>query len=100
MGSSLTPTAVGAPMEVVHSLVKTQPRLTGLRHMFADRWQNRSSKAVCANEPLSNCPMQLVLRSLCPFVETYGTEQNALSAEDITNIIKIEFDCRPGAIAT
>merc|ERR1711882_23054 len=33
------------------------------------------------------------------FVETYGTEQGALSADDITNVIKMEFDCRPGAIA-
>merc|ERR1712024_116368 len=31
--------------------------------------------------------------------ETYGTEQGALTAEDITNVIKIAFDCRPGAIA-
>ena len=34
--------------------------------------------------------------SLC--VETYGTEQSALTADDITNVIKIAFDCRPGAI--
>ena len=32
-------------------------------------------------------------------METYGTEQKALTADDITNIIKIELDCRPGAIA-
>merc|ERR1711871_1017209 len=32
-------------------------------------------------------------------VETYGTEQGNLTADDITNVIKIEFDCRPGAIA-
>merc|ERR1711988_1743218 len=32
--------------------------------------------------------------------ETYGTEQGSLTADDITNIVKIEFDCRPGAIAT
>jgi S-adenosylmethionine synthetase len=32
-------------------------------------------------------------------VETYGTEQGALTPVDITNIIKIAFDCRPGAIA-
>merc|ERR1712049_59468 len=31
--------------------------------------------------------------------ETYGTEQGNLSADDITNVIKISFDCRPGAIA-
>merc|ERR1712176_1302498 len=40
-----------------------------------------------------------VAKPLSLFVETYGTEQGALSAEDITNVIKIAFDCRPGAIA-
>merc|ERR1711877_79955 len=40
-----------------------------------------------------------VAKPLSLFVETYGTEQGSLSAVDITNIIKIEFDCRPGAIA-
>jgi len=40
-----------------------------------------------------------VAKPLSVFVETYGTEQGALSADDITNIIKVEFDCRPGAIA-
>merc|ERR1712048_40175 len=39
-----------------------------------------------------------VAKPLSLFVETYGTEQGALSAEDITNVIKIAFDCRPGAI--
>merc|ERR1711887_124497 len=40
-----------------------------------------------------------VAKPLSLFVETYGTEQGALSAVDITNVIKIAFDCRPGAIA-
>merc|ERR1719439_388927 len=40
-----------------------------------------------------------VAKPLSLFVETYGTEQGSLSAEDITNAVKIEFDCRPGAIA-
>jgi len=40
-----------------------------------------------------------VAKPLSLFVETYGTEQGDLSADDITNIIKMEFDCRPGAIA-
>jgi len=40
-----------------------------------------------------------VAKPLSLFVETYGTEQGSLTAVDITNIIKIEFDCRPGAIA-
>jgi len=38
-------------------------------------------------------------KPLSLFVETYGTEQGALTASDITNILKIEFDARPGAIA-
>jgi len=40
-----------------------------------------------------------VAKPLSLFVETYGTECGALTAEDITNVIKIAFDCRPGAIA-
>jgi len=40
-----------------------------------------------------------VAKPLSLFVETYGTEQGALTADDITKIIKVEFDCRPGAIA-
>merc|ERR1739847_240699 len=40
-----------------------------------------------------------VAKPLSLFVETYGTEQGELSAADITNVIKIAFDCRPGAIA-
>merc|ERR1712193_558744 len=40
-----------------------------------------------------------VAKPLSLFVETYGTEQGSLTAEDITNVIKVEFDCRPGAIA-
>jgi len=40
-----------------------------------------------------------VAKPLSLFVSTYGTEQGALTPDDITNIIKINFDCRPGAIA-
>jgi len=40
-----------------------------------------------------------VAKPLSLFVETYGTEQGALTGVDITNVIKIAFDCRPGAIA-
>merc|ERR1712193_392493 len=40
-----------------------------------------------------------VAKPLSLFVETYGTEQGLLSANDITNILKINFDARPGAIA-
>merc|ERR1711976_1150298 len=40
-----------------------------------------------------------VAKPLSLFVETYGTEQGALTANDVTNVVKIAFDCRPGAIA-
>merc|ERR1712127_225679 len=40
-----------------------------------------------------------VAKPLSVFVETYGTEQHGLTPTDITNIIKINFDCRPGALA-
>jgi len=40
-----------------------------------------------------------VAKPLSLFVETYGTEQGPLTEQDITNVIKIAFDCRPGAIA-
>merc|ERR1711981_49340 len=40
-----------------------------------------------------------VAKPLSLFVETYGSEKGKLSVDDITNVLKIEFDCRPGAIA-
>merc|ERR1712196_221409 len=39
-----------------------------------------------------------VAKPLSLFVETYGTEQGALTANDITNIIKIAFDCAQGPL--
>merc|ERR1719296_213155 len=40
-----------------------------------------------------------VAKPLSLFVETYGTEQGSLAAAAITDIVKLEFDCRPGALA-
>merc|ERR1712162_19537 len=40
-----------------------------------------------------------VAKPLSLFVETYGTEQHGLTPSDITNIVKINFDTRPGALA-
>merc|ERR1712038_492988 len=40
-----------------------------------------------------------VAKPLSLFVETYGSEKGKLSVDDITNVLKIAFDCRPGAIA-
>merc|ERR1711866_14208 len=40
-----------------------------------------------------------VAEPLSVTVFDYGTEQGSLTADDITNVIKIAFVCRPGAIA-
>jgi S-adenosylmethionine synthetase len=62
------------------------------------------AKSVVASGLSARCLVQLsyaigVAKPLSLFVETYGTERGALSVNDITNVLKIEFDCRPGAIA-
>merc|ERR1711953_408980 len=61
-------------------------------------------KSVVKSGLAKRCLVQLsyaigVAKPLSLFVETYGAETGKLSADDITNIIKVEFDCRPGAIA-
>jgi len=40
-----------------------------------------------------------VAKPLSLFVETYGTENGDLTAQAITNIVKMNFDARPGALA-
>jgi len=40
-----------------------------------------------------------VPKPLSLFVETYGSHKGKLTPEAITQAIKLEFDCRPGAIA-
>merc|ERR1711957_894759 len=64
-------------MVVVLSLARTLPKSTDLPRTSAVRWPS--------------------LLSL--FVETYGSETCKLDADDITNVLKVEFDCRPGALA-
>jgi S-adenosylmethionine synthetase len=62
------------------------------------------AKSVVSSKRCKRALVQLsyaigVAKPLSLFVETYGTEQNGLSAFVISNVIKIAFDCRPGAIA-
>merc|ERR1711924_473904 len=40
-----------------------------------------------------------VAKPLSLFVETYGTQQGKLTPQAITDAVKMEFDCRPGALA-
>merc|ERR1711884_283239 len=68
---------------------------------YACRWMAKSVvKAGLCKRALVQLSYAIgVAKPLSIFVETYGTEKDALTVEDITNIIKMEFDCRPGAIA-
>jgi len=62
------------------------------------------AKSVVKSGLASRCLVQLsyaigVAKPLSLFIDTYGSERGGLNVNDITNIIKMEFDCRPGAIA-
>merc|ERR1712149_131477 len=62
------------------------------------------AKSVVRSRLAKRCLVQLsyaigVAKPLSLFVECYGSETKGLTADDITNVLKIEFDCRPGAIA-
>merc|ERR1712194_996801 len=74
-------------------------RWTGRLLTSAGRWPSLSSRVVSASVLVQLSYAIGVAKPLSLFAETYGTEQGNLSADDITNVIKIAFDCRPGAIA-
>merc|ERR1711957_946517 len=62
------------------------------------------AKSLVKSGLVKRCLVQLsyaigVAKPLSLFVETYGSEICKLSADDITNVLKVEFDCRPGALA-
>jgi len=62
------------------------------------------AKSVVNSGLSARCLVQLsyaigVAKPLSLFVETYGSERGTMDVDDITNVLKIEFDCRPGAIA-
>merc|ERR1739845_151943 len=62
------------------------------------------AKSIVKSGLSKRCLVQLsyaigVAKPLSLFVETYGTERENLTPDDITNVLKVEFDCRPGAIA-
>merc|ERR1711990_1031591 len=62
------------------------------------------AKSIVKSGLAKRCLVQLsyaigVAKPLSLLVETYGSECGKLTADDITNILKIEYDCRPGAIA-
>merc|ERR1711892_1149476 len=67
---------------------------------YACRWMAKSIvKSGLSKRALVQLSYAIgVAKPLSVFVETYGSEQGDLDADDITNVIKIAFDCRPGAL--
>jgi S-adenosylmethionine synthetase len=68
---------------------------------YACRWM---AKSVVAAGLAKRALVQLsyaigVAKPLSLFVETYGTEKEGLTAQAVTDIVKLEFDARPGALA-
>merc|ERR1711865_958162 len=62
------------------------------------------AKSVVKSRLAKRCLVQLsyaigVAKPLSLFVETYGTQSPKHSPDDITKVLKVAFDARPGAIA-
>jgi len=68
---------------------------------YACRWMAKSCvKAGLCKRALVQLSYAIgVAKPLSLFVETYGTEQGDLTAQAITDIVKLHFDARPGALA-
>jgi len=68
---------------------------------YACRWMAKSAVAagLCKRACVQLSYAIGVAKPLSLFVETYGTEKDGLTAQAITDIVKLEFDCRPGALA-
>jgi len=68
---------------------------------YACRWMAKSVvKAGLCKRALVQLSYAIgVAKPLSLFVETYGTEQGEMTAKLITEIVKLNFDCRPGALA-
>lgn len=68
---------------------------------YACRWMAKSIvKAGLCKRALVQLSYAIgVAKPLSLFVETYGSEKEGLTAQMITDIVKMKFDCRPGALA-
>merc|ERR1712231_41868 len=68
---------------------------------YACRWMAKSVvKAGLCKRALVQLSYAIgVAKPLSIFVETYGTEKEGLTAAQITELVKIKFDCRPVAIS-
>ena len=68
---------------------------------YACRWMAKSvvKAGLCKRACVQLSYAIGVAKPLSILVDTYGTEKEGLSAKAITDIVKLNFDCRPGALA-
>jgi len=68
---------------------------------YACRWMAKSvvKAGLCKRAMVQLSYAIGVAKPLSLFVETYGSEKEGLTAKAITDIVKLEFDGRPGALA-
>merc|ERR1712021_100312 len=68
---------------------------------YACRWMAKSAvkAGLCKRACVQLSYAIGVAKPLSMFVETYGTEKEGLTAKLITDVVKINFDARPGALA-
>jgi len=68
---------------------------------YACRWMAKSvvKSGLCKRAMVQLSYAIGVAKPLSLFVETYGTEKEGFSAKLITDIVKLQFDARPGALA-
>merc|ERR1712161_69282 len=68
---------------------------------YACRWMAKSAvkAGLCKRACVQLSYAIGVAKPLSILVETYGSEKEGLTAALITEIVKINFDCRPGALA-
>jgi S-adenosylmethionine synthetase len=68
---------------------------------YACRWMAKSvvKAGLCKRACVQLSYAIGVAKPLSLLFETYGSEKEGLSAKLITDIVKINFDCRPGALA-
>merc|ERR1711892_556762 len=68
---------------------------------YACRWMAKSivKSGLCKRACVQLSYAIGVAKPLSLFVETYGTEKEGLTAASITELVKMNFDARPGALA-
>jgi len=68
---------------------------------YATRWMAKSivKSGLCKRAMVQLSYAIGVAKPLSLFVETYGTELESLTPDSVTDIVKLAFDCRPGALA-